>query len=93
MTRNGCLLDLRSSFLENIDNVLTCQNACNWLVSSTKTFTYCLDIGHNPFLFPSMKGARATHTTHDLIEDEKRTITLADCLDSLEISRQRGNAS
>ena len=82
-------MGLPSSSCENINNLMTCQNTCYRLVSSTKTFTYCLDIGYNPFLLPSMNGACTTHTAHHLIQDEKRTITLANCLDSLKISRQR----
>lgn len=62
-------------------------------VPATQTLADGLEVGHDILLLPGVQGAAAAHAGHDLVEDEQRTVFLADGLHGLEVSFHCGDGA
>lgn len=62
------------------------QDAGDGGVTTSQAFANTLDIGYDAFLFPSVQSSAAAHSAHDLIENEKCSVLLADCFHGGEVA-------
>src|SRR5215469_5445912 len=81
------------SLVQCINYALIDQYASNGRIATTKPLSDSLDIRHYSLLLPSMQSTTASHTTHDLVKDEQRSILVTDSLHRFEVSRYRRNAA
>src|SRR5262249_47925086 len=78
---------------EGLDDPLGDQYAGDRLVAPAEALADDLDVRRNSFLLPGMHGPGAAHAAHDLIENEERTVAIADVAHGTEVARHCGDAA
>lgn len=63
--------------VQRLHDIFANQHARHRRISTTQTLAHGLYIWHDAFLLPGVKGAAATDTGHDLVEDEEGAVFLA----------------
>src|SRR5262245_66582448 len=83
------MLEKSASPDDRIEDAAGREHGPDRLVTATQPLGDRHDVRRNPLLLTSVKGTRAAHATHHLVENEQHPIAVADLTNPLEVSRNR----
>src|SRR6476659_181717 len=87
------VLESSRALPDRVDDISTCEHRADRLVAAAESLGDGLDIRGNTLLFPRVKGARAAHAAHYLVENEQSTVPVADVAHGPEVTLRRRHAS
>ena len=76
-----------------VRNLFPAQQRADRLVAGRQPFCNGYDVGPNSLLFVRHHRASASCSTHDLVENQKHPVLIADFANALEVSRHRRNGT